>query len=123
MLCNFQLQLNRMLEVITWFRVCFNLVATNQAVVQTIMREGKSQDGVGGFTLLKAALKRWLMTSHVITAYFDAMKDLYHTDDKSSKAHQENATSRMDREERWQDSFDLDSFPDKLTIRHWSGCI
>jgi hypothetical protein len=42
----------------------FNSVATDQALEQTINKECKSQGGVIGFTLRKAALTRWLITSH-----------------------------------------------------------
>ena len=103
----------------------FNCVATDQALEQTINREGKSQGGVVGFTLRKGALTRWLMTRHVTTAYVDAMKDLCNADAKSLKAHQEHGTSRMDRDERdiqkiieaveqKQNPFDLDSVPEEL---------
>ena len=40
----------------------FNAVATDQALEQTINREGKSQGGVIGFTLRKGALTRWMAT-------------------------------------------------------------
>ncbi len=103
----------------------FNCVATDQALEQTINREGKSQGGVVGFTLRKGALTRWLMTRHVTTAYVDAMKELCDTDDQSPKAHKEHGASRMDRDERHiqkimeaveqrQNPFDLDSIPEEL---------
>ncbi len=103
----------------------FNCVATDQALEQTINREGKSQGGVVGFTLRKGALTRWLMTRHVMTAYVDAMKELCDTDDQSPKAHKEHGASRMDRDERHiqkimeaveqrQNPFDLDSIPEEL---------
>ena len=40
----------------------FNAVASDQALEQTINREGKSQGGVKGFTLRKGALTRWMVT-------------------------------------------------------------
>ena len=40
----------------------FNDVATDQAVEQTINREGESHGGVIGFTLRKGALTRWMAT-------------------------------------------------------------
>ncbi len=103
----------------------FNCVATDQALEQTINREGKNQGGVVGFTLRKGALTRWLMTRHVTTAYVDAMKELCDTDDQSPKAHKEHGASRMDRDERHihkimeavekrQNPFDLDSIPEEL---------
>ncbi|KAJ4939568.1 hypothetical protein JOQ06_029013 [Pogonophryne albipinna] len=103
----------------------FNCVATDQALEQTINREGKSQGGVVGFTLRKAALTRWLMTRHVTTAYVDAMKELCDTDAKGPKAHKEHGASRMDRDEgdiqkimeaveQKQNPFDLDSIPEEL---------
>ncbi|KAI4829100.1 hypothetical protein KUCAC02_023162 [Chaenocephalus aceratus] len=105
----------------------FNCVAlaTDQALEQTINREGKSQGGVVGFTLRKAALTRWLMIRHVTTAYVDAMKDLCDTDAKGPKAHREHGASRMDRDEgdiqkimeaveQKQNPFDLDSIPEEL---------
>ncbi|KAL7379980.1 hypothetical protein ABVT39_009485 [Epinephelus coioides] len=57
-------------------RVTCNCVATDQALEQTINREGKSQGGIVGFTLRKGALKRWLITRHVTSEYCDAMTEL-----------------------------------------------
>ncbi len=39
-----------------------NAVTTDQALEQTIHREGKSQGGVIWFTLRKGALTRWMAT-------------------------------------------------------------
>ena len=104
----------------------FNCVATDQALEQTINREGKSQGGVVGFTLRKGALTRWLMTRHVTTAYVDGMKELCDTVAKSPRAHKEHGASRMDKDERdiqkimeaveqKQNPFDLDSVPEELS--------
>ena len=41
---------------------CFNAVASDQALEQTINRDGKSQGGVIGFTSRKGALTRWMVT-------------------------------------------------------------
>jgi hypothetical protein len=103
----------------------FNCVASDQALEQTINREGKSQGGVVGFTLRKGALTRWLMTRHVTTAYVDAMKELCDTDAKGQKVHQEHGASRTERDERdiqkimeaveqRQNPFDLESIPEEL---------
>ena len=54
----------------------FNSVATDQALEQTINREGKSKGGVIGFTLRKAALERWLMTRHVTAEYVESLHNL-----------------------------------------------
>jgi len=139
---DFQLHLNCMVEVLTWFRAAgrnnyskyvpiyleemrtlqqqqpesykflleggfvawrsdersFNCVATDQALEQTINREGKSEGGVIGLTLKKGALTRWLMTRHVTTEYVDAMKDLCGKTDQGPQTHQEHGSSRTDRD-------------------------
>ena len=43
----------------------FNCVATDQALEQTVNRNGKIKVGVIGLTLRKGALNRWLQTRHV----------------------------------------------------------
>ncbi|KAF3859802.1 hypothetical protein F7725_000057 [Dissostichus mawsoni] len=55
----------------------FNCVATDQALEQTINREGKSEGGVIGLTLKKGALTRWLMTRHSLNeSGFQTFSDL-----------------------------------------------
>ena len=54
----------------------FNAVATDQALEQTINREGKSQGGVIGFTLRKGALTRWMATRHITAQYAEALKEM-----------------------------------------------
>ncbi|KAF3842504.1 hypothetical protein F7725_024455, partial [Dissostichus mawsoni] len=79
----------------------FNCVATDQALEQTINREGKSEE------------------------YVDAMKDLCGKTDQSPQTHQEHGSSRTDRDEtdirkimeiveQNQNPFDLDSVPAEL---------
>ncbi|XP_056138321.1 uncharacterized protein tdrd12 [Lampris incognitus] len=105
----------------------FNCVATDQALEQTINREGKSQGGIVGFTLRKGALKRWLITRHVTSEYRNAMIELCDGDTHTGtpKSHKEHGAARMDRDEREiaqimefvqdrQNPFDLEKIPDEL---------
>ncbi|KAK1904701.1 Beta-glucanase [Dissostichus eleginoides] len=103
----------------------FNCVATDQALEQTINREGKGQGGIIGFTLRKGALKRWLITRHVTSEYCDAMTELCDAAAHAPKSHKEHGAARMDRDEREtikimefvqdrQNPFDLEKVPDEL---------
>ena len=51
-----------------------NAVATDQALEQTIHREGKSHGGVIGFPLRKGALTHWMATRHITAQYAEAIK-------------------------------------------------
>ena len=103
----------------------FNCVATDQALEQTINREGKSEGGVVGLTLKKGALIRWLMTRHVTTEYVDAMKELCSKQAHGSQFHHEHGPARTSRDEADiqkimeivetnQNPFDLESVPGGL---------
>ena len=99
----------------------FNAVATDQALEQTINREGKSQGGVIGFTLRKGALTRWMATRH-ITAQYAVCQNSKQT---TAKNHTEHSNTRMARDEQdvikiveyvaeSQNPFDLDTVSDEL---------
>ena len=49
----------------------FNAVSTDQALEQTINKEGKSEGGIIGLTLLKDAVTHWLVTRHVTAEFSD----------------------------------------------------
>ena len=51
-------------------------VASDQALEQTIHREGKSHGGVFGSTLRKGALTRWLATIYITAEYIEAFKEM-----------------------------------------------
>ena len=54
----------------------FNCVASDQALEQTVDREGKSKGGGVSLTLRKGALSRWLKTRHVTSEYAEAFTSL-----------------------------------------------
>jgi len=101
----------------------FNAVASDQALEQTINREGKSQGGVIGFTLRKGALTRWMVTRHITAQYTEAFKELCHSSKEATiNKHAEHGKTRMARDERdvtkiveyvasSQNPFDLDTVP------------
>jgi len=104
----------------------FNAVASDQALEQTINREGKSQGGVIGFTLRKGALTRWMVTRHVTAKYTEAFKELCDGDTEvASTNHAEHGKTKMVRDEQdvtkitefvsnAQNPFDLCTVPDEL---------
>ena len=104
----------------------FNAVATDQALEQTINREGKSQGGVIGFTLRKGALTRWMATRHITAQYAEALKEMCQKSKQTTaKNHAEHGKTRMARDEQdvikiveyvaeSQNPFDLDTVPDEL---------
>lgn len=104
----------------------FNAVASDQALEQTINREGKSQGGVIGFTLRKGALTRWMVTRHVTAQYTEAFKELCDQQpDVGDTYHAEHGKTRMARDEQdvtkilefvsnAQNPFDLDTVPNEL---------
>ena len=55
----------------------FNAVSTDQALEQTINKEGKSEGGIIGLTLRKDALTRWLVTRHMTAEFSDAFGTMY----------------------------------------------
>ena len=104
----------------------FNAVATDQAVEQTINREGKSQGGVLWFTLRKGALTRWMATRHITAQYAEALKEVcQNSKQTSAKNHAEHAKTRMARDEQdiikiveyvaeSHNPFDVDTVPTEL---------
>lgn len=104
----------------------FNGVASDQALEQTINREGKIQGGVIGFTLRKGALTRWMVTRHVTAQYTEAFKVLCDGDtEAAAQNHAEHGKTRMARDEQdvtkivefvsnAQNPFDLATVPDEL---------
>lgn len=98
----------------------FNAVASDQALEQTINREGKSQGGVIGFTLRKGA------TRHITAQYTEAFKELCHGNSEiASTHHAEHGKTRIIRDEQdvtkiveyvsnTQNPFDLCTVPDEL---------
>ena len=53
----------------------FNCVGTDQALEQTINKEGKSAGGIIDLTLHKGAFIRWLMTCYVTAEYSEALRN------------------------------------------------
>ena len=79
----------------------FNAVATDQALEQTINREGKSQGGVIGFTLRKGALPRWMATRHITAQYAEALKEMcQNSKQTTAKNHAEHSKTMMARYEQ-----------------------
>ena len=105
---------------------CFNAVASDQALEQTINHDGKSQGGVIGFTLRKGALTRWMVTRHIIAQYTEAFKELCHSNKEVKITnHSGGGQTRMARDERdvvkieeyvrsTQNPYDLETVPDEL---------
>ena len=120
----------------------FNAVSTDQALEQTINKEGKSQGGIIGLTLRKKALNRWLLTRrlltrrlltrrlltrHVTAEYSEALTMI--CKEKSSnqrKMHEELGKSRLSQDEsdvqsvvslikQNQNAFDLEASSPQLT--------
>lgn len=103
----------------------FNCVATDQALEQTVNRDGKSKGGVIGLTLRKSALTRWLKTRHVTAEYVESFTSLCNTGVKDRETHPELGKARMARDEadvckivetasQYQNPFDLDTVPSDL---------
>ena len=107
----------------------FNAVASDQALEQTINRDGKSQGGVIGFTLRKGTLTpvtHWMVTRHITAQYTEAFKELCHSNkEEKITNHSEHGQTRMARDERdvvkieeyvrsTQNPFDLETVPDEL---------
>ena len=104
----------------------FNAVASDQALEQTINREGKSQGGVIGFTLRKGALTRWMATRHIIAQYAETLKEMcQNSKQTTAKNYAAHGKTRMARDEQAvikiveyvaesQNPFDLDTVPDEL---------
>ena len=103
----------------------FNCVATDQALEQTVNRDGKSKGGLIGLTLRKGALSRWLITRHITAEYKVAFKALCTVGTKTNKAHEELGKARITRDERdvcrimdaaqqYQNPFDLNTVPSEL---------
>lgn len=103
----------------------FNCVATDQALEQTVNRDGKSKGGVIGLTLRKGALTRWLKTRHVTAEYVESFTTLCNTKTRTNSSHPELAKSRLMKDEedvskiveylsQCQNPFDLDSVPAEL---------
>jgi hypothetical protein len=100
----------------------FNCVVTDQALEQTVNRDGKSKEGVIGLTLRKGALSRWLMTRHVTAEYREAFKSLCDGNINTRKHHEELGKARLGKDERdvckimetalmCQNPFDLETVP------------
>jgi hypothetical protein len=82
----------------------FNCVSTDQALEQTVNREGKSKGGVIGYTMKKGALARWLITRHVSAEYTEAFKSLCAGKGGNVREHPELTKSRQERDStdvRW----------------------
>ena len=104
----------------------FNAVATDQALEQTINREGKRQIGVIGFTLRNGALTRWMATRHITSQYAEALKEMcQNIKQTAAKNHAEHSKRGMARDEQHvmkiveyvaesQNPFDLDTVPGEL---------
>ena len=104
---------------------CFNAVASDQALEQTINRDGKSQGCVIGFTVWKDALTRWMVTRHITAQYTEAFKELCHSNKEAKITnYAEHGKTRMARDERdvakiaeyvrsSQNPFDLETVPDE----------
>ena len=104
----------------------FNAVATDQALEQTIHREGKSQGGVIGFTLRKGTLTRLMATRHITAQCAEALKEMcQNSKQTTAKNHAEHSKTMMARYEQdvikiveyvaeSQKQFDLDTVPDEL---------
>ena len=104
----------------------FNAVGTDQALEQTINKEGKGQGGIIGLTLKKGALTRWLVTRHTTAEYADAFKTLASDSQEQNLKHKELGKHRMSRDEsdvqkvidvitKNQNPFDLNTVPSELT--------
>ena len=102
----------------------FNAVATDQALEQTVNKEGKSKGGVIGLTLREGALTRWLQTRHVSAEYAEAFETLCHSKSETVKHHeQEKARIAKDEEDvckiihaasRFHNPFDIETVPTEL---------
>ena len=103
----------------------FNAVSTDQALEQTINKEGKSQGGIIGLTLRKEALMRWLMTRHVTAEFSDAFRSMCRQTPDKTRKHGELSKSRKLRDEsdvvkvtevlkQNQNPFDLNTVPSEL---------
>ena len=103
----------------------FNCVATDQALEQTVNRDGKSKGGVIGLTLQKGALSRWLQTRHMTAEYMEAFKTFCSDSSSSDKPHEQLGKARMARDEhdickiievagQYQNLFDLETVPSQL---------
>ena len=104
----------------------FNSVSTDQALEQTINKEGKSEGGIIGLTLRKGAMVRWLMTRHVTSEFANAFHMLCQDDSNKGRKHEELGTSRKKRDQfdvqkivdtilNCQNPFDLETVPSELT--------
>ena len=102
----------------------FNAVSTDQALEQTINKDGKSKGGVIGLTKRKTAVTRWLTTRHIAAEYVEAFtsKEGFQV----SRPHEELGKARRERDEKdvtsivenaacVQSPFDLDTVPSDLT--------
>ena len=103
----------------------FNAVSTDQALEQTINKEGKSEGGIIGLTLRKDALTRWLMTRHVMAEYSDAFTTMCHHTSEKNRIHPELGKTRKPKDEsdvaeivkvinQNQNPFDLETVPPTL---------
>jgi len=104
----------------------FSAIASDQALEQTVNRDGKSQGGVIGFTLRKGALTRWMVTRHITEQYTEAFKELCHSNKEAKITnHSEHGQTTMARYERdvvkieeyvrsTQNPYDLETVPDEL---------
>ena len=102
----------------------FNCVATDQALEQTVNRDGKSKGGVIGLTLRKGALIRWLKTRHVTSEYVQLFRSMCITHHGCDK-HEELGKARMEKDEnavcqiintvcQYQNPFDVNTIPSEL---------
>ena len=90
-----------------------------------VNRDAKTQGGIIGFTLRKAALLRWLLTRHITGSYSEAMKEMC-TAAKGAEGHQELGAARLSRDAadvekihntiatQYHNPFDLDTVPSSL---------
>ena len=102
----------------------FNAVATDQALEQTVNKEGKSKGGVIGLTLKEGALTRWLQTRHVSAEYAEAFESLCQSKKETTKHHeQEKARLAKDEEDvckivqaasRFLNPFNIETVPVEL---------
>ena len=74
---------------------------TDQALEQTINRDGRSQGGVIGFTLRKGALTRWMATRHITAQYAEALTEMcQNSKQTTAKNHAGHSKTRMARDEQ-----------------------
>ena len=78
----------------------FKCVATDQALEQTINKQGKGRGSVIGLSLRKEALMRWMKTQHITAEFKDAYTSLCDSKHMKTRCHPELAKARHDTDQR-----------------------